>query len=110
MDRKKELEIRDRAMRLVRTVTLGAVFGAGTMTGVFSTAAAITFSGKPVAQVVVAPVVPVGPVPVQKAPAPAAFAGSVGAPAAGAAPQAAAPAAAPAPPAPVCVSTPSKPC
>ena len=108
MDRKPELVIRDRALRMVRTITLGVVFGAGAMTGVFSTAAAMNFSGKPVARVSVSPVVPVEAPPVQKAPVTTIFAGATGS-----APQAAtqAPAAAaPAPPPPVCQSTPSKPC
>ncbi|MFI5284381.1 MAG: hypothetical protein ACHQ0J_14795, partial [Candidatus Dormibacterales bacterium] len=69
MDRKRELMIRDRALRMVRALTLGAVFGAGTLTGGFSIAAAAYFSGQPVARALAPPVIPVMPAPVQKAPA-----------------------------------------
>ncbi len=105
MELKPELQMRDRAMRLVRAVTLGSVFGAGTLTGLFSTAAAMNFSGQPVVQKpahAVIPVVPDAPAPVQQAPSTAAPAPAfvVQAPAAPA----------PAPPPPVCMSAPSKPC
>jgi len=114
IDRNRELMIRDRALRLVRGLTLGAVFGAGTLTGGFSIAAAAYFSGQPVARTVTPPVIPIMPAPVQKAPASlvaaAAASGSAPLPAqqAPGAP-AAAPAPAPPPP-PACTSTPSKPC
>lgn len=133
MTQRSHVAIRDRAFRLVRRATFTAVGSAIALTGAFSTAAAFTFSGKPVdTHHDVTPVLPNEAAPVQKPPpppiivtqvvhVPAAYAyggssGSGGGAAAAAAaavprPPGAAPVALPPPPpAPVCISTPSKPC
>ncbi len=118
MERRPEEATRDRAILIVRLATLGGAAGALGVTWLFSNLAATYFSGKmPVAQ---APTpVPVAATPVQKPPAVVQTIvhhpykpGSKPAPV-GAAPRppSKAPAAAPPlPPAPVCHSTPSKPC
>jgi hypothetical protein len=62
---------RDRGWRLVRRGTVGAVGGALGMTGLFSTAAALTFSGQqspPPGHPAAAPGVPHDSAPVQSAP------------------------------------------
>lgn len=59
---------RDRALRLVRLVTIGGVGTAIGLTGIFSTMAAWTFSGKPVATLEAPPNVPTAAAPVQHAP------------------------------------------
>jgi len=121
-NRGRDAELRDRALRRSRLATAGGLAGALGLTGAFSTAAAVTFSGKPVAAPAKPPRVPVATAPVQQAPPPplvvvrtvhhAARTGWVGAPAPPAQaprPIAVAPAPAPPPP-PPCVSTPSHPC
>jgi hypothetical protein len=123
MEIRPELAVRDRALRLVRMSTTTAILGALGLTGAFSTAAAMTFSGKPPVHHDAPPVLPARAAPAQVAPpAPivitqyvtvpygtytATTATSAGA-SAPAAPGAAAPP--PPPPPPACVSTPSKPC
>ena len=119
-----EVVARDRALRTVTRSTTSAIVGAVTLTGAFSTAAAMTFSGRQTTHHQAPPIVPAMAAPAQVAPpAPivttqyvrvpygtyVAYAGattSAGVPAP-AAPGAAAP---PPPPPPACVSTPSKPC
>jgi hypothetical protein len=60
---------RDRAFRMVRLATLGGVGSAVGLTGFFSTAAALTFSGNQVAtRHDAAPFVPIEAAPVQQAP------------------------------------------
>ena len=134
MTQRSHLAIRDRAFRLVRRATFTAVGSAIALAGAFSTAAAVTFSGKPIdTHHDVTPVLPNEAAPVQKPPPPPIIvtqvihvpaasvytggSGSGGGAAAAAAaavprPPGAAPIAVPPmPPAPVgCVSTPSKPC
>ena len=122
MPPRPEIVVRDRALRMVRLSTTTAIVSALGLTGAFSTAAAMTFSGKPAAHRDAAPVIPLRAAPAQAAPpAPivinqyvrvaygsyAMAATSTGAPAAPAAQPGAAP---PPPPPPACVSTPSKPC
>lgn len=116
MSRPPEQATRDRAIWLVRLVTVGGVGGALGLTWAFSALAEMFFSGRP-------PAPPPPPVlPLQAAPAQAAPAVIVTivhhpykpgqAPSGGSAPRppAARPAPAPPPPAVVCHSTPSKPC
>jgi len=108
--------IRDRADRLIRGATVGGIGGALALAGVFSTMAAMYFSGKPVVAENSSPAVPVAKAPVQ---APrkvivhvvhrAASGGSTYAPVPSGPGQAPGPAPLP-PPAPVCHSTPSHPC
>jgi len=115
MDRRPEVSTRDRAILIVRLATVGGLAGALGLTWLFSNLAEAFFSGRaPAAQL--PPVVPVAAAPVQKAPPVvqtivhhSGYPPSSG----GAAPRppSQGPAAAPAPPpAPVCHSTPSKPC
>jgi hypothetical protein len=69
-DRFSEVE-RDHALRVVRRATLGGAGAALGLTGVFSVAAAITFSGKATAgapAVATPPSVPVEAAPVQRPP------------------------------------------
>jgi hypothetical protein len=139
MDLQNDIAVRDRALRVVRRATITAICSVVGLSGIFSAAAAFTFSGKPAAAHHEAPpVVPSAAAPEQKpAPAPivvtqvvhislgygsytgggassgggsASYAPPAAAPAPGApAPPAAAPPPPPPPP-PACVSTPSKPC
>jgi hypothetical protein len=120
MDMRTDPAIRDRAMGLVRRATVGGVGGALGLTGIFSIAAAATFSGKPVAaqHPPAPPQVPFAAVPVQAPPRvvvhvihhPAqGWSNAAGPRAPGSAPApGAAPGFPPAPPA--CHSTPSRPC
>ena len=113
---------RDRAIWIVRLATFGGVASALGLTWLFSDLAQAYFSGQPAApRASVPPRLPVEAAPVQKAPTVVQtvvhhpYQGGSTAPApAGTAPRppAAAPAAAPPPPppAPICHSTPSKPC
>jgi len=127
MPRGSEVAIRDRALRLVRRATVSVICSVVALTGVFSTAAALTFSGKAAAHHEAPPVIPSAAPPVQKArPAPivvtkvvhvpygsyAAYStGTKSTGGSAAQPPAQGPAAAPPPPPPAaCVSTPSKPC
>jgi hypothetical protein len=136
MKRRSDQAARDRGFRMVRLVTLGGVGSAVGLTGFFSTAAALTFSGNQVAtHRDVAPLVPIEAAPVQQAPPapivieqevhhPAAYTGSYATGSGAAAlprppSQGPAPAPPPAqgpapppppPPPPVCHSTPSHPC
>jgi hypothetical protein len=71
MDRRFNPASRDRAVRLVRRATIGGLVGAAGLTGIFSGAAVLTFSGKPVA-VTLHPSPPPPPVPVAAAPVQAA--------------------------------------
>ncbi|HEY1419812.1 MAG TPA: hypothetical protein VGG90_03790 [Candidatus Dormibacteraeota bacterium] len=115
MDGRPPEASRDRAILIVRVATAGGVASAVGLTWLFATLAETYFSGRPPAAQL-PPNVPVAAAPVQKAPpviqtvvhhpgyAPAAGGTAPRPPAQG-------PAAAPAPPpAPVCHSTPSKPC
>jgi hypothetical protein len=73
MNRGTDTHDRDRGLRLIRRTTLGGVGGALGLTGLLSTAAALTFSGQraPVSeQQPQAPAVPVESVPVQSVPPP----------------------------------------
>jgi hypothetical protein len=119
----REGTLRDRALRRTQAATLGGVAGALGLTGAFSTAAALTFSGKPAsAPHHPAPDVPAAAAPEQQAPpAPLVVVHVVHhASRGGGTVYAAAPAppnrapqampAAPPPPLPACVSTPSHPC
>jgi len=114
MDRRPEEATRDRAILIVRVATFGGLAGALGLTWVFSNLAEAFFSGKaPAAQLPHA--VPVAAAPVQKAPpvVQTVVHHSGYPPTSGGAPRppSQGPAAAPAPPpAPVCHSTPSKPC
>ena len=118
MSRPPEQSTRDRAIWLVRLVTVGGVGGALGLTWGFSALAEAFFSGRPPAPPA-PPVVPLQAAPVQAAPAvivtvvhhpykPGQKAPSGGTTAPR--PPAAGPAPAPPPPAVVCHSTPSKPC
>lgn len=128
MDARSDAAIRDRAYRLVRRTTISVICSVVALTGIFSTAAALSFSGKPVAARHDAPpVLPSAAPPVQKAPpapvivkrvvyvpygASGSYTGTTTSGAAAApAPAGSGPVAAPPPPPPpACVSTPSKPC
>jgi len=130
MDARSEAAIRDRAYRLVRRATISVICSVVALTGIFSTAAALNFSGKPVAAHHDAPpVLPSATPPVQKAPpapiivkrvvyvpygASGSYTGTTasgGGAAPAPAPAGSGPVAAPPPPPPpACVSTPSKPC
>jgi len=129
MDWASDVAIRDRALRVVRRATISAVGTVVALSGVFSVAAALTFSGKPAAHQEKPPVVPSAAAPVQKpGPAPIVITqvvrvpygssvsykgttSSGGGSVASAPSSSGAPAAAPPPPPPpACVSTPSKPC
>jgi hypothetical protein len=118
MDRRPEEATRDRAIWIVRLATLGGAAGALGLTWLFSNLAATYFSGKaPVAAA--PPPVPVAAAPVQKPPtviqtivhhpyrpgSNPSTGGSAPRP-----PSSGPVAAPPPPPAPVCHSTPSKPC
>ncbi len=115
MDRRSEEATRDRAILIVRLATFGGLAGALGLTWLFTNLAEAFFSGKaPAAQL--PPTVPVAAAPVQTAPSVIqTVVHHVGYPpsSGGSAPRppSQGPAAAPAPPpAPVCHSTPSKPC
>jgi hypothetical protein len=112
---------RDRAIWIVRLATFGGVVSALGLTWLFSDLAQAYFSGKPAAPTAaVPPKLPAEAAPVQKAPTVVQtvvhhpYQGSTAPAPAGTAPRppAQGPAAAPPPPppAPVCHSTPSKPC
>jgi len=115
MDRRPEEATRDRAIQIVRLATVGGLAGALGLTWLFTNLAEAFFSGKePTAQL--PPAVPIAAAPVQKAPpvVQTVVHHSGYPPTSGGVaprPPSQAPAAAPAaPPAPVCHSTPSKPC
>jgi hypothetical protein len=119
-DRKpRQQTTRDRAILIGRLGTIGGAGAALGLTWLFSNLAAAYFSGKPpTAAVARPPKLPAAAAPVQKPPTVIQTVvhhpyGGPAAPAAGAAPRPPAQGPAPAPPppaAPVCHSTPSKPC
>ena len=113
---------RDRSLRFLRRATVGGAGAALGVSGIFSVVAAQTYSGTSTTttSAVAVPSVPIAPAPIQVAPpTPIVITEVIHHPGQGTTRvssgprppgQAPAPAAYPAPPAPVCHSTPSRPC